>query len=91
MGKNSRRLTLRGWFGALWRGFLNVQFVIYMLAFLYGILQLDQFDELYYSLVTSGGIPYRILFFTLLALGLLGGIVYVTSKILLFIQPTYYG
>jgi Patatin-like phospholipase len=73
-----------------WRGFLNVQFVFYIILFLLVLFtQLDQFDELFYFLMTEArGIG--VLFCTLGALWLLGGMLYVCSRILLFIQPTYF-
>lgn len=85
-----RNLTFRDYLQTAWRGFLNVQFVVYLLLFMGGVFQLDQFDELFYFLLTEprGGL---VLLATMLALGLWGGMVYVCSKILLFIQPTYFG
>lgn len=89
---NLAPLTFRRYLQATWRGFLNVQFIIYLLLFLFGLLQLDQFDELFFSLISSDEKGrFGVLFFSLLALGLLGGMVYVSSKILLFVQPNYFG
>ncbi|WP_375446948.1 hypothetical protein [uncultured Fibrella sp.] len=73
----------------LWKGFLNVQFVVYLLLFMFGVFQLDQFDELFYFLLTERRGVWVVLF-TLLALCLWSGMVYVSSKILLFIQPNFF-
>jgi len=86
----SRNLTFRDYLQTGWRGFLNVQFVVYLLVFMGGIFQLDQFDELFYFLLTEPR-GLSVLLATLVALGLWGGMVYVCSKILLFVQPTYFG
>lgn len=73
----------------LWKGFLNVQFVVYLLLVMFGVFQLDQFDELFYFLLTERRGVWVVLF-TLLALCLWSGMVYVSSKILLFIQPNFF-
>ena len=85
-----RPLTFPDYLRTAWRGFLNVQFVVYLLLIMGGIFQLDQFDELFYFLLTEGR-GFSVLLATILALGLWGGMVYVCSKILLFIQPNYFG
>lgn len=85
-------LTFRRYFRTIWRGFLNVQFIVYLLLLLFGLLQLDQFDELFYSLINNDGKSrFWVLLFSLVSLGLLGGMVYVSSKLLLFVQPNYFG
>lgn len=73
----------------VWKGFLNVQFVVYLLLIMAGLFQLDQFDELFYFLLTEWR-GVGVVFFTMLALCAWSGMVYVCSKILLFIQPNYF-
>lgn len=93
-----RVLRFREYLNTVWKGFLNVQYMVYLLLFMAGVFQLDQFDELFFSLLTTSDpgwllLPERgmaILICTLLTLGLWGGMVYVCSKILLFIQPNYF-
>ncbi|MEZ0541423.1 hypothetical protein [Fibrella arboris] len=82
-------LSVGRYVNTLWKGFLNVQFVVYLLLFMFGVFQLDQFDELFYFLLTERRGVWVVLF-TLLALCLWSGMVYVSSKILLFIQPNFF-
>jgi hypothetical protein len=83
------RMPIRERLRTAWRGFLNVQFVVYIVLALAVLLtQLDQFDELFYFLMTEGR-GFVVLLCTLAGLGLLGGMLYVCSRILLFIQPTF--
>lgn len=82
-------LSARRYVFTLWKGFLNVQFVVYLLLFMGGLFQLDQFDELFYFLLTETRGLFVFLW-TMLALCLWGGMVYACSKILLFIQPNYF-
>lgn len=81
-----------GYVPVLLRAFFNVQFVVYLLLVMAAaFISLNQFDELLYSLLTEprrGGV---VLLTTVLLLGLWGGMVYVCSKVLLFIQPTHFG
>ncbi|MBO0937352.1 hypothetical protein J2I47_12415 [Fibrella sp. HMF5335] len=86
----TRRLRFRDYLSTAWKGFLNVQYVIYLILLMGAVFQLDQFDELFFFLLTEGR-GFGVLLATLLALGLWGGMVYVCSKILLFVQPTYFG
>jgi hypothetical protein len=84
------RLPMRERLSTAWRGFLNVQFVVYIVLALAVLLtQLDQFDELFYFLMTEAR-GLAVLGFTLVGLWLLGGMLYVCSRILLFIQPAYF-
>lgn len=85
----TRSLTLADYLRTAWRGFLNVQFVVYLLLFMGGIFQLDQFDELFYFLLTEKR-GVGVLAATLVVMALWGGMVYVCSKILLFILPNYF-
>ena len=73
----------------VWKGFLNVQFVVYLLLLMGGLFQLDQFDELFYFLLTEWRGVWVVVC-TMLALCAWSGMVYVCSKILLFIQPNYF-
>lgn len=73
----------------IWKGFLNVQFIVYLLLLMGGLFQLDQFDELFYFLLTEWRGVW-VVFFTMLALCAWSGMIYVCSKILLFIQPNYF-
>ncbi|MBO0952157.1 hypothetical protein [Fibrella forsythiae] len=82
-------LSFGAYVSTLWKGFLNVQFVVYLLLAMFGVFQLDQFDELFYFLLTEQRGLWVVLF-TLIALCLWSGMVYVSSKILLFIQPNFF-
>ncbi|MBO0934549.1 patatin-like phospholipase family protein [Fibrella aquatilis] len=86
----ARPLRFRDYLSAAWKGFLNVQYVVYLLLMMGGLFQLDQFDELFFFLLTEWrGVWVSLA--TLVALGLWGGMVYVCSKILLFVQPNFFG
>ncbi|HEX9957226.1 MAG TPA: hypothetical protein VGA96_08215, partial [Fibrella sp.] len=82
-------LSIGRYISTLWKGFLNVQFVVYLLCFMFGVFQLSQFDELFYFLLTEQRGVWVVLF-TLIALCIWSGMVYVSSKILLFIQPNFF-
>ncbi len=82
-------LSVSRYISTLWKGFLNVQFVVYLLLLMFGVFQLDQFDELFYFLLTEQRGVWVVVF-TLIALCIWSGMVYVSSKILLFIQPNFF-
>ncbi|RIV26981.1 hypothetical protein DYU11_01280 [Fibrisoma montanum] len=86
-----RKATLRDRLNGLWKGFLNVQLIVYLLAASALVFQLGQFDEIFYLLLTQKQGIAMVLFSTGLSLGWWSQTVYICSKVMLYIQPSYYG
>ncbi|QJW91393.1 hypothetical protein HNV11_19420 [Spirosoma taeanense] len=77
------------WLLAFWSSLLGVQFLIYLLIFMGIIINLDQFDEIFFLWLSTKGnlqIAGTVLFLLLTLVGL-GAMLYVTSKILLYLKP----
>ncbi|WP_040006451.1 hypothetical protein [Fibrisoma limi] len=83
--------TLRDRLTGLWKGFLNVQIIVYLLAASALVFQLGQFDEIFYLLLTQKQGIGTVLFSTGLSLAWWSLTVYICSKVMLYIQPSYYG
>ena len=78
------------WLLTVWNSVLGVQFLLYLLLFMSIVVNLDQFDEVFFLWLSSTGNWQIVGTISLLILTLvcLGAMLYVTSKILLYLNPT---
>jgi hypothetical protein len=77
------------WLLTFWSSVLGVQFLLYLLLFMSIIINLDQFDEIFFLWLSSTNnlkIAGTISCFLLTLVGL-SAMFYVTSKILLYLKP----
>lgn len=79
------------WLLTLWTSLLGIQFLAYLLLFMHIVINLGQFDEVFFLLLSSNTSVLQLfpsIFWLLASLLCLSAMLYVTSKILLYLKPT---